>query len=82
VYFYKANVAEGWSSNVALVAVLMFAQMTASAAVCLGLSTLLDRHESPRMPRLINETTASDLFNEVRILNVQAASLESVADHE
>ncbi|MCZ7489098.1 hypothetical protein [Rhizobium rhizogenes] len=71
ILLLKTEVAEGWSSSTILIAVLMFLQSSSSAAVCLGLSTLLDLYRPPQKHQLINEITASELFSNVNLLNVQ-----------
>lgn len=74
VWAVKSEVTEGWSSSVLLMSLLLFAQMAASAVICLGLSKLLDRQESSPLSRAHLETSISDLFGtRAQMLNVQTS---------
>ena len=67
------EVAEGWTTMISMLALWMFAQLAATAVLCLGLSRLLDRQERSRMPRLVDELTVSDLFSTSGLLNIESA---------
>ncbi|MDX7952948.1 hypothetical protein P7D22_17435 [Lichenihabitans sp. Uapishka_5] len=74
-WMFKKQIAEGWTTTTSLLALSMFVQLNVSAVLSLGLSRALDRQERTRPPRLVSEATASDLFREVTILNVEPAHM-------
>jgi hypothetical protein len=73
VWVFRQEVVEGWTTMISLLASWMFVQLSATSALCLGLSRLLDGQERSRPPRLIDETTVSDLFSNAALLNVESA---------
>ncbi|HEV7339304.1 MAG TPA: glucosyl transferase [Bosea sp. (in: a-proteobacteria)] len=73
VWLIRDEVAEGWTTMISMLALWMFAQLAATAVLCLGLSRLLDRQERSRMPRLVDELTVSDLFSTSGLLNIESA---------
>jgi hypothetical protein len=73
VWVLRSTIAEGWTTTITLLSVWMLVQMSATSVLCLGLSRALDRQERGRMVRLVEETTVSDLFGSVRVLNVESA---------
>lgn len=73
VWLFREEIAEGWTTLILLLASWMFVQLLASSALCLGLSRALDGQERARTPRLVDETTVSDLFSSATLLNVERA---------
>lgn len=73
VWLVRDEVAEGWTTMISMLALWMFAQLAATAVLCLGMSRLLDRQERSRMPRLVDELTVSDLFSSTGLLNIESA---------
>lgn len=73
VWLFRQEVAEGWTTMISLLALWMFVQSIGTAALCLGLSRLLDRQERVRLSRLVDDTSAGDLFADPSLLNVESA---------
>ncbi|SDG88203.1 hypothetical protein SAMN04487974_11126 [Pelagibacterium luteolum] len=80
IWLVHDEVAEGWTTTTSLLAFWMSAQLAATSVVCLGISRALDTQERARMPRLIEETTVSDLFSLSGVLNVENGA-DSAAAH-
>jgi hypothetical protein len=77
IWLFKTEVTEGWVSTGLLISMWMFVQLGASSVICLALSRIIDRDIRTRLPRLIDDTTISELFNDVDLLNVETAASAS-----
>ena len=73
VWLFREEVAQGWTTMISLIALWMFIQLAATSVLCLGMSRALDRQDRARRPRLVDETTVSDLFSSSGLLNVESA---------
>lgn len=76
---FNPSVVEGWATTNTLIALLMVVQMGAMAAVCLGLSRMLDDSTRAATTRRVDEWAAGDLFGRTNLLNVETKNLTGSA---
>lgn len=70
-WIFNPAIIEGWATTNSLIATMMFVQMAAMTAVCLGISRMLDRGSDARVTRIVDEWSAGDLFGRSNLLNVE-----------